>query len=506
MDKIKKSTIVILLFCMGFILFGCAQRIPVTIKLGHPPSDIPKFSEKRKIGPAIELFVKSFGALPGTPNVSSIPGVYELKSLAPDDTYSFPVGHSLEKALDDMLHQLYDQVVHGDFAPIKIEVMIDSFRLYYTGINQNATCNLIVNIKVTNSSGRLIVTQRFETSKTSMFDGVTQPAAIWEATYDIAKQIERTFISSKKIARSSIDSTEINYSSKKTYEGNKGNNQRKNIKRREESINFSVDIEQNIPKYKRKNKNGVAFLIGNQKYKDLPNVDYAERDVDLMSKYLEKVMGFKPDNIVVYKNATSGELRSIFGSRENPKGKLHNFITKNKSDVFIYYVGHGGPGADGKTSYLVPVDATIDYIQNNGYPLDLFFSIVKKLPSKKTTVVLDSCFSGNSASGALFKNISPALIRTADPIKKLAKTTIFYASTKDQVATWYPDKKHSLFSYFFLKSLQGAADSNNDKKIKVGEIEKYLKENVKKRALRLSNRTQTPIVTGDRDVVIAEFE
>jgi len=275
-------------------------------------------------------------------------------------------------------------------------------------------------------------------------------------------------------------------------------------------ISLKIDVEHNIPKYKQKNRYGIAVLIGNQKYarenRGLSDVKYAERDVMVMKKYLEKTMGFDSKNIIVENNVTSGDLRTLFGSRENPRGKIHSYIRKNKSDVFIYYVGHGGPGADGKTSYLVPVDATVDYIQNNGYSLSLFYSIIEKLPSKKTTVVLDSCFSGDSVSGSLFKNISPAMVKTSSPIKKLAKTTIFCASGKDQVATWYPEKRHSLFSYFFIKGLQGAADFNKDKKIKSGEMKKYLKEEVPYWADRASNRVQTPLVSGNMDIVIAEFE
>lgn len=275
-------------------------------------------------------------------------------------------------------------------------------------------------------------------------------------------------------------------------------------------LDLKVDVEQKIPACKRKNRFGIAVLVGNQKYarqdRGLPDVRYAERDVAVMKKYLEKTMGYDPGNIIVRTNVTSGDFRNIFGSAENPTGMIHNYIRKDESDVFIYYVGHGGPGPQGKSAYLVPIDARVDFIQNNGYPLDLFYSIIEKLPAKKITVVLDSCFSGDSVSGALFKNVSPAMLKTATPIKKLAKAMVFCAADKEQVATWYPEKRHSLFSYFFLKGLQGAADKNKDKSINFEEMAAYLSSEVPYWARRKSNRIQTPLISGEKDTVLAVLE
>jgi len=217
-------------------------------------------------------------------------------------------------------------------------------------------------------------------------------------------------------------------------------------------------------------------------------------------------LGYKPENIIYRINQTSGDLRNIFGTRANPEGMLHRYIRDGESDVFIYYVGHGAPGPDGSSAYLVPVDAQADYIANNGYDLDHFYQVLTNLPARRITVVLDSCFSGDSAGGPLFKKISPAMLRDVRPVREIENSVVFAGADKGQVATWYTQKRHSMFTYFFLKGLGGAADIDGNNVITSGELGDYLQKEVPYYAGREANRTQTPLVMGNRSTVIAELK
>jgi regulator of sigma D len=82
---------------------------------------------------------------------------------------------------------------------------------------------------------------------------------------------------------------------------------------------------------------------------------------------------------------------------------------------------------------------------------------------------------------------------------------IFSGAGKDQVSHWYPAKRHSLFTYFFMKGLKGDADKNKNKSITVSELKNYLHENVPYRARRLSGREQTPVVVGDESREVVRF-
>jgi len=123
----------------------------------------------------------------------------------------------------------------------------------------------------------------------------------------------------------------------------------------------------------------------------------------------------------------------------------------------------------------------------------------------RITVVLDACFSGDSDGGKLRKNISPGMLKAADPVGTVPNAVIFAAAGKGQVSHWFPEKSHSLFTYFFMKGLKGRADSNKDKRITVGELKKYMVDKVSYRASRLRGK-QTPIVTGDDSWVIVRLK
>ncbi len=275
------------------------------------------------------------------------------------------------------------------------------------------------------------------------------------------------------------------------------------------SVTLLSDVDRNIPRGTLKRPYGIAVIIGNRRYSKygngIPDVKYAERDAAYLKRYVTSVLGYDEANIIYETNLTQGGFTKIFGTKENPKGKLYNWVRPGQSEVFIYYVGHGAPDPKGKGAFLMPVDADPDYISTNGYSLDTFYKNLSLLPAKRITVVIDSCFSGNSEAGTLIKNISPAILMTTTPIKPLPKGTVFLSAEKDQVSHWYPEMSHSLFTYFFMKGLRGEADKNRDKTITVGELALYLRENVPYLARRLTGRDQNPIIKGEMDQVIARL-
>ncbi len=270
-----------------------------------------------------------------------------------------------------------------------------------------------------------------------------------------------------------------------------------------------VDVDRDVPKGKRKNPHAIAVIIGNKNYSrfrhGIPDVDYAARDAAYMKKYVINLFGYSDENIIYKLNATQGQMARIFGTKGNYKGELYNWVKAGKSDIFIYYVGHGAPDPAGKGAFLMPVDASADYISANGYPLNTFYNNLEKIPAKSITVILDACFSGNSGGGMLVKNISPAMLKSASPVRKLKNGVIFSSAGKDQVSHWYPEKQHSLFTYFFMKGLKGDADENGNKTITVAEMKSYLHDKVPYRARRLTGREQTPVVVGDESSEIASL-
>ena len=261
-----------------------------------------------------------------------------------------------------------------------------------------------------------------------------------------------------------------------------------------------------IPDSSSVNKDAVAVVIGVKNYskQTVPTVDYALNDAGLVKAYLEKALGYREGNIIYLENPTKADFEKVFGNKDNPEGQLYDYVRKGKSDVFVYYTGHGAPDLGSKEGYFVPADSDPNYVKFSGYPLNVFYRNLSRIPARKITVVIDACFSGMSDKGTIIKEASPLLV--VPKIPGAGKMDIFTSSRADEISSWYPDKGHSLFTYYFLKGLQGAADKNKDKKVSYGELAEYISENVGYYARRLYGRKQNPTFTGAKDEIFARYK
>ena len=273
-------------------------------------------------------------------------------------------------------------------------------------------------------------------------------------------------------------------------------------------VDLRVDVDEAIPRGIKAAPNDVAVVIGNRNYEasGSPNVEYAQRDARVVKEYLIKTMGFDAKNILYEENATLSKFRELFGTEQDYRGKLARFVKNGVSRVFVYYVGHGAPDLESTEAYFVPVDANPQYIKANGYRLQTFYDNLSRIPAKGMTVVLDSCFSGNSEKGTLFKNISPALVKVKKEFNGPPNAVVITSAAMDQVSSWYPEKRHSLFTYYFLKGLRGEADPNGKGMITVGGMRKYLQDNVPYMARRITGNEQLPMVTGSDNHILAEVK
>lgn len=266
------------------------------------------------------------------------------------------------------------------------------------------------------------------------------------------------------------------------------------------------DID-NVPKTGNVNNDGFAIVIGNRDYfkKDVPPVEFAIDDALLAKDYLVNSFGYKSENIIVLSNATQGDFIATFGAKDDYKGKLYDLIKPGKSDVFIYYNGHGAPDISTKESYFVPVDCDPERVRLNGYSLSTFYENLSKLDCKSMTIVIDACFSGGSDKGMLIHNASPIYVTPDNDITAKENTFIFTSAKGDQISSWYTDMGHSLFTYYFLYALQGNADSDKDKKITLKDMVDYLKDNVTGTARKLYGREQIPVIKGDENKVFYSY-
>ncbi len=248
------------------------------------------------------------------------------------------------------------------------------------------------------------------------------------------------------------------------------------------------------------NRDAVAVIIGNKAYTgDTPEVDYAYNDANAIKKYVIEVLGYREGNIIDIRDATLGDLQRVFGTKENARGRLFDFIREGVSDVTVFYSGHGVPGLQDNRGYLLPVDGDPNKAEITAYPLDVLQANLAKLPARSMQVFLDACFSGNSEGGMLIQatsgiGISPMLPQAPDNFAMLT------AASGDQVASWDREAKHGLFTKHLLEALNGRADDsqygNGDGKIALGEVKTYLDREMTFQARRRFGRDQNATMVG----------
>jgi hypothetical protein len=238
--------------------------------------------------------------------------------------------------------------------------------------------------------------------------------------------------------------------------------------------------------------NAYAVVIGIESYREkLPKADFADRDAKLVADYLTKILGYAEENVVVRLNdrASRNDLEKYFGDW------LRNNVEPGGS-VFIYYSGHGAPNLKTGDAYLVPYDGDPTFVETTSFPLKRLYATLEKLPAKEVIVVLDSCFSGAGGRSVIAKGQRPMGIAVESSVLGTGKTVVLTASNGDQTSSTLEEKGHGLFTYYFLKGLQGPADANKDGTISLTELFDYVKPNVQRVARKQYNNEQTPQLVG----------
>ncbi|MBM3568884.1 MAG: hypothetical protein FJX46_09030 [Alphaproteobacteria bacterium] len=253
------------------------------------------------------------------------------------------------------------------------------------------------------------------------------------------------------------------------------------------------------------NSDAIAIVIGNRTYKHprVPAVDYAHNDAEAMRRFVVEVLGYREGNVVVLKDASQAEMISAFGSAEDHQGHAYRLVRPKRSDLTVFFSGHGVPGRAGG-GYLLPSDADPATAELNGYALRTLFANLAKLEARSVTILIDACFSGDSPKGRLIESASPVFVRGALPAAA-SGLTVLTAAQSDQLASWDHDARHGLFTQHVLEGLYGAADADQDGHVTAVELKAYLDEEMTYAARRRFNRQQHPSLLGDENRVLASF-
>ncbi len=245
---------------------------------------------------------------------------------------------------------------------------------------------------------------------------------------------------------------------------------------------LNSDVDE--PSYQTpENPENYAVVVGIEKYSDLPEARFAERDAQAVRAHLV-ALGYPQRNI----HLLLGEKATKTGIIKNVETWLANNVGKD-STVFFYYSGHGAPETKSRQPYLVPFDGDPQYMGDTGYPLQRLYAKLGALKAKRVIIALDSCFSGTGGRSVLAKGTKP-LILQMDTAPVGPKAVVLSASRFDQISGTMEMQAHGTFTYFLLKGLNGGA-VDRDGGITTQSLYDYLEPKVED-AARRENRDQAP--------------
>lgn len=252
-----------------------------------------------------------------------------------------------------------------------------------------------------------------------------------------------------------------------------------------------VDVDDIPPRIKGfERKDAVALIIGIGKYREekIPAVKYAARDAEVMAKYLENLGGIPKANIQIITNEKA--------SKSDIQAYIEDWLPRRvneNSTVFIYYAGHGAPGEQGKSAYIVPYEGQPDF-PSQLYPLQNMFDSLGKLKAKEVVVLLDSCFSGAKGRSVTHAGARPLVMKPADISPLNNKVIVIAGAAGSQISSDYDRARHGLFTYSILKGLRGEADKERTGAVNLEGLYNYVKATVAEKASLELNRDQTPVL------------
>lgn len=245
----------------------------------------------------------------------------------------------------------------------------------------------------------------------------------------------------------------------------------------------AVDVDMDIPLTTVKNADTYCVIIANEKYEDIPEVAYASRDGEIFKEYCIKTLGIPAKQIKTFIDASYTDIKRAMNWVET----IDN-VTEGNSRIIFYYAGHGLPSENDKNAYLIPTDGFPKDI-TTCYKLSELYSRLGKLKSQSVTVFLDACFSGveRGSSQALIAARGVAIKPKKEVLS--GNIVVFSATSDDETALSYQEKRHGMFTYYLLNELKKSKGNIN-----YGDLYRSVSSQVKKNSILENDKLQTPSV------------
>ena len=225
-----------------------------------------------------------------------------------------------------------------------------------------------------------------------------------------------------------------------------------------------------------------AIVIGIDRYKQLPALQGSVRDAQNVARAM-RARGMQV-KLFLDEQATEDRITAYLGD------ELPNRLGKDDR-VLIFFAGHGVSVGEGGLAmgYLMPFEGDRERVRSTGISMRELQAWFSGYPSKHVMFVADACYSGlalSTRSLGLSTRLPDYLKQVKDRPVRLALTA---GGAGEQVHEW---RGQGLFTYFFLKGIDGAADLNGDRIVTGDELVAYVKPNVTQTAYSEFRAPQHP--------------
>jgi len=242
--------------------------------------------------------------------------------------------------------------------------------------------------------------------------------------------------------------------------------------------------------YRQGYSSSYALVVGIDKYRLWPHLEYAVKDAREVAALLE-TKGFQT-YVLTNENATRINILRKLDTIENSADV--------NSRVVVYFAGHGQtedlPGG-GERGYIVPVDGAAYNWKGTMLAMNRLNQRIRQIKAKHIFLAFDACYSGLG----LTRSIKRYPEQDSTYIRKMMQTRsiqILTAGSRSEQAI--ETEGHGLFTEHLLAALSGTADINSDGYITATEIYATVRPGV----TRQSYSRQTPqfgYIEGNGDII-----
>lgn len=247
-----------------------------------------------------------------------------------------------------------------------------------------------------------------------------------------------------------------------------------------------------IPKAKS-NPNIHVLIVGINDYADVPDVPFADRSAQQFAEVAQALLGALKQNIIVLTDAeaTSGRLR----------GRLRTLLNRlgPQDQLLFYYAGHGIPGKNGASTYLLAQDGGPGSYEEPDLQLSQIYNSIAQSKVGQASIFIDACFSGRSDKDKIvFEGIAPVTVKPRHSLPDSQRIAVLTAGRGDQFSNQDKDRGHRLFSYHLMRTLM-----ESGLKLELAQVHEKLRQRVLNESRRLGPEfEQEPELFGNGQLMI----